>query len=114
MLRVPDARFIVAFDRASEADSARMGGKCAGLARMIAAGVNVPNGFAITTDAYAEHLESGRLRSRIETLMRSIDIGNVDDEERKIIRDPPADHVGRDARRRRGGDPQGLSRHRGG
>jgi pyruvate,water dikinase len=60
-----------------------MGGKCAGLARMIAAGVNVPNGFAITTDAYAEHLESGRLRSRVETLMRSIDIGNVDDEEEK-------------------------------
>jgi hypothetical protein len=55
MLRVPDARFIVAFDRASEADSVRMGGKCASLARMIAAGVNVPNGFAITTDAYAEH-----------------------------------------------------------
>jgi len=53
MLRVPDARFIVAFDRASEADSARMGGKCASLARMIAAGVNVPNGFAVTTDAYA-------------------------------------------------------------
>ena len=83
MLRVPDARFIVAFDRASEADSVRMGGKCAGLARMIAAGVNVPNGFAITTDAYAEHLESGRLSSRIETLMRSIDVGNVDDEEEK-------------------------------
>ena len=83
MLRVPDARFIVAFDRASEADSARMGGKCAGLARMIAAGVNVPNGFAITTDAYAEHLETGRLRGRIESLMRSIDIGNVDDEEEK-------------------------------
>ena len=39
MLRVPDARFIVAFDRASEADSVRMGGKCASLARMIAAGV---------------------------------------------------------------------------
>jgi pyruvate, water dikinase len=83
MLRVPDARFIVAFDRASEADSVRVGGKCAGLARMIAAGVNVPNGFAITTDAYAEHLESGRLGSRIESLMRSIDIGNVDDEEEK-------------------------------
>ena len=60
-----------------------MGGKCAGLARMIAAGVNVPDGFAITTDAYAEHLESGRLRGRIENLMHSIDVGNVDDEEEK-------------------------------
>src|SRR4051812_11814916 len=83
MLRVPDARFIVAFDRASEPDSARMGGKCAGLARMIAAGANVPDGFAIATAAYAEHLESGRLRSRVEALIRSIDIGSVDDEEEK-------------------------------
>ncbi len=83
MLRVPDARFIVAFDRASEADRGRMGGKCASLARMIAAGVNVPGGFAVTTDAYAEHLETGRLHSRIETLMRSIDVGSVDDEEEK-------------------------------
>ena len=42
-------------------DIARMGGKCASLSRMIAAGVHVPDGFAVTTDAYAEHLESGRL-----------------------------------------------------
>ena len=83
MLRVPDARFIVAFGRASEADSARIGGKCAGLARMIAVGVNVPDGFAVTTGAYAAHLESGQLRSRIETLIRSIDLDNFDDEEKK-------------------------------
>ena len=83
MLRVPDARFIVAFGRASEADSARIGGKCAGLARMIAVGVNVPDGFAVTTGAYTAHLESGQLRSRIETLIRSIDLDNFDDEEKK-------------------------------
>ena len=83
MLKVPDARYIVAFDRASEADSARMGGKCASLARMIAAGVNVPDGFAVTTDAYVAHLQSGRLHAGIDALIRSIDIGDVDDEEKK-------------------------------
>jgi pyruvate, water dikinase len=83
MLKVPDIRYIVPFDRASEADRPRMGGKCASLARMIAAGVNVPGGFAVTTDAYLAHLESGQLREGIETLLRSIDIDDVDDEEKK-------------------------------
>ena len=83
MLKIPDARYIVAFDRASEADHARMGGKCASLARMISTGVNVPGGFAVVTDAYAAHLDSGRLRDKIETLVRSIDIDDVDDERQK-------------------------------
>jgi pyruvate,water dikinase len=60
-----------------------MGGKCASLARMIAAGVNVPGGFAVTTDAYAAHLEAGRLDRRIESIVRSIDTENVRDEEEK-------------------------------
>lgn len=59
-------RFIVSFAEATEADHPRMGGKCASLARMIALGVPVPAGFAVTTDAYAAHLE-GPLGAAIET-----------------------------------------------
>lgn len=83
MLRVPDVRYIVDFEGASEADSARLGGKCAGIARMIAAGVNVPGGFAITTDAYAAHLEMAGLDHRVERIVRSIDTDNVSEEEEK-------------------------------
>lgn len=54
-----DSRFILPFDAATQADHPRMGGKCASLARMIALGVPVPAGFAVTTDAYAAHLHHG-------------------------------------------------------
>ena len=37
-------------------DRPEVGGKCASLARMIAAGVNVPGGFAVATEAYVAHL----------------------------------------------------------
>jgi pyruvate,water dikinase len=83
VLKVPEARYVIAFDRACQADYARMGGKCASLARMIAAGVNVPGGFAVTTEAYAVHLDAGGLRDKIGRLLRSIDLDDVDDQEAK-------------------------------
>lgn len=83
MLKILDGRTIMPFSTACEADHGRMGGKCASLARMIAAGVNVPDGFAVTTEAYAAHLGSGELRNRIDGLIRSIDSDRVDDAEKK-------------------------------
>ena len=83
MLKILRARTIVPFGMACEADHVRMGGKCASLARMIAAGVNVPDGFAVTTEAYAAHLGSGELRRRIESIIQSIDNEEVEDAERK-------------------------------
>ena len=40
------------FDEIGQADFARVGGKCASLGEMTQAGVAVPSGFAVTTDAY--------------------------------------------------------------
>jgi pyruvate, water dikinase len=78
-----DGRYTLAFERAGEVDFPRMGGKCTSLSRMIAAGVRVPGGFAVTTDAYAAHLESADLSRLIEHIASSIEIGNVDDEAAK-------------------------------
>jgi pyruvate,water dikinase len=83
VLKVLDGRYIMPFGMANEIDHGRMGGKCASLARMIAAGVNVPDGFAVTTEAYATHLDAGGLHERIDRLLRTIDSDNVDDAENK-------------------------------
>src|ERR1700733_2634509 len=77
----PDNRFIIPFEHACEVDHPRIGGKCASLARMIAAGLRVPGGFAVTTDAYALHLRTTGLAETIRTILSSIDVENVSDEE---------------------------------
>jgi len=59
------ARYIVHFEDASTDDHGRLGGKCAGLARLIAAGATVPSGFAVTTHAYADMLSVHRLENEI-------------------------------------------------
>lgn len=73
----------LSFATAHNADFPRLGGKCASLARMIAAGVNVPAGYAVTTDAYALHLQNTGLTKKITDLIASINVDNIDDEERK-------------------------------
>jgi pyruvate, water dikinase len=75
--------FIIPFDTATEADHPRMGGKCASLARMIALGVPVPGGFAVSTDAYAAHLNALGLEEAIKAELAGLDTHNVTDEEAK-------------------------------
>jgi pyruvate, water dikinase len=77
----PDHRFIIPFERVCEVYHPRIGAKCASLARMIAAGLRVPGGFAVTTDAYALHLRASGLAETVRTILSSIDVENVDDEE---------------------------------
>jgi pyruvate, water dikinase len=72
-----DDRFILSFAEASAADHGRIGGKCASLARMTAAGVRVPPGFAVTTDAYAAHLAASGLDEWIGRQLGAIDVGDV-------------------------------------
>ena len=54
-------------------DHARVGGKCASLGQMTQAGVAVPPGFAVTTDAYAAMLDGHGLRAEIERHMTGLD-----------------------------------------
>lgn len=58
-------------------NSAEVGGKCAGLGELIAAGMEVPPGFAVTTAAHEEFLATHDLRRHEAELLRSIDYENV-------------------------------------
>lgn len=60
------------------ADHARVGGKCASLGQMTQAGVAVPPGFAVTTDAFAEMLDGHGLRAEIERHMTGVDPYDLD------------------------------------
>lgn len=77
-----DNRFILNFNEISEADHARVGGKCASLGDMTQAGVKVPPGFAVTTDAYAAMLAHNGLREEIQVLLDTLDMSDVADQER--------------------------------
>jgi pyruvate, water dikinase len=67
-----DPRYVVQFGDASKADLSLLGGKCAGLAALIAVGATVPPGFAVTTGAYAEMLVVHNLGREIGERIRSL------------------------------------------
>src|ERR1700722_14396736 len=59
------ARYVISFDQASKDDHPSLGGKCAGLAALIAAGAAVPPAFAVTTHAYGDMLGGHYLADQI-------------------------------------------------
>ncbi len=60
-----DERPVVLPLDAPDADLERVGGKGASLGRMVRAGVTVPDGFCVTTDAYARFVDQADLRGSI-------------------------------------------------
>jgi pyruvate,water dikinase len=79
-MREASARYIVHFGDVSDEDHSRVGGKCMGLRRLISAGANVPPGFAVTTDAYADMLSRHRLGEEIANRAKGIrpdDVANL-------------------------------------
>lgn len=68
-------------------DVPRVGGKNAALGEMVREllplGVRVPNGFAITADAYRYFLEATNLRGRIEETLVGLDTHNIPDLQRR-------------------------------
>jgi pyruvate,water dikinase len=58
------------------ADVPRVGGKTASLGELYgelgAAGVRVPNGFAVTADAYRALLDGNGLRDRLATILKGV------------------------------------------
>ena len=65
-----------------KADHGRVGGKCASLGEMTRAGVAVPPGFAVTTDAYLAMLDETRLREEITAQLSRVDFDDVEALER--------------------------------
>jgi pyruvate,water dikinase len=64
-------------------DVPKVGGKNAALGEMVREllplGVHVPNGFAVTADAYNYFLDATQLRDRINTTLENLDTHNVSD-----------------------------------
>lgn len=73
-----DGLFTLGFASIGTADHARVGGKCASLGQMTRAGVAVPPGFAVTTDAFRTMLDADGLAAEIERRMTGIDPDDLD------------------------------------
>ncbi|MCB1382839.1 MAG: PEP/pyruvate-binding domain-containing protein [Notoacmeibacter sp.] len=74
--------YTLGFADITEADHGRVGGKCASLGVMTRAGVAVPPGFAVTTDAFAAMLDDHGLSREIERHMTGIDADDIDSVDR--------------------------------
>lgn len=55
-----------------------VGGKNASLGEMINAGIRVPPGFAVTTDAYVYFIDSRGIRDEISQILSKLNVGDVD------------------------------------
>ena len=76
-------------------DTALAGGKGANLGELVSAGVPVPPGFVVTSEAYKRFIESSGLRAKIEKLLEALNVNNtaelerVSNEIRRLIMDTP-------------------------
>jgi pyruvate,water dikinase len=71
--------YVLAFEECRQGDLGRVGGKCASLGSLLDAGLPVPRGFAVTTDAFTEMLASDALGSRVEERLVGLDPGDLDE-----------------------------------
>jgi pyruvate,water dikinase len=71
------------FSEVSLPDIPKVGGKNASLGEMYQnltpKGINLPNGFATTSDAYYYFIDQAGIRSQIEDVLSGLDIHNVRD-----------------------------------
>jgi pyruvate,water dikinase len=77
-----NSRIILPLDSVGLGDLALVGGKCASLGEMIrnlsSAGVNIPGGFVISTDAYHQFLDESGLEVFIKAELDRIDFASVE------------------------------------
>ncbi|WP_442755030.1 phosphoenolpyruvate synthase [Methylocystis sp. JAN1] len=78
-----DGRFVRFFSQIGIGDVPLVGGKNASLGEMYreltAKGLSIPNGFAITAEAYRHALDQANAWSELKAALDGIDIDNVDD-----------------------------------
>ena len=72
------AAYTLPFSAIGKDDHAKVGGKCASLGEMTQAGVAVPTGFAVTTDAYQAMLDHHGLSDEIERHLEGVDPDDID------------------------------------
>jgi len=78
-----DTKLIIWYKDLTIGDVPKVGGKNAALGEMVREllplGVHVPNGFAVTADAYNYFLDATKLRDRINQTLEGLDTHNVAD-----------------------------------
>ncbi len=78
MILVPKSQLVIWFKDLGKDDIPRVGGKCANLGELYGKiGVPVPNGFAITADAFRAFLEKNRASDKIGPLLADVDINDL-------------------------------------
>ena len=103
-----NTRYIEFFDGGTEPRLERLGGKCASLVSMTAAGMPVPPGFAVTTDLYDAFLESAGIKDDIRRLLDGIDpddVAHVEEVSARIREEICSRPVPQDQLTPRGEDP---------
>ena len=68
---------IVWFDDYVDTDALRVGGKCASLGSMTCAGLPVPTGFAVATDAFTASMERNAVGARIHGDLAGLDVRDL-------------------------------------
>ncbi|MEM4976858.1 MAG: PEP/pyruvate-binding domain-containing protein, partial [Desulfurococcaceae archaeon] len=69
-------RFVLWLEEVRKEDTPLVGGKNANLGEMIAAGIPVPPGFAVTAYAFKYFLERTGLGEKIYDMLRKLDVNN--------------------------------------
>ena len=64
-------RYTVPFGELRAADRPRVGGKCASLGELVQAGLPVPDGFAVTVEAFEDYRDASDLRGRLAEIVTS-------------------------------------------
>lgn len=67
------ATYTVGFESLTLADRQRVGGKCANLGELTAAGIDVPAGYAVTVEAFEEAGRLDDLAERLRSLVDAVD-----------------------------------------
>ncbi len=75
-------QYVIGFSSIGRDDLHRVGGKNASLGELIAhldaLGIRVPNGFAITVDAYRDFLSQGGLGDAVHDLLHELDVDDIE------------------------------------
>ena len=70
-------KYIVWFQDVDKDDIALVGGKGANLGELVKAGLSVPPGFIVTSEAYFDFLEGTDLDLKISQLLKGLDVNNT-------------------------------------
>ncbi len=68
-----EKKYIVWFKEVDKDDIGLVGGKGANLGEMVKAGIPVPNGFIVTSEAYYHFLKVNKLKNKIKKALKSVD-----------------------------------------